>query len=79
MLHFHVHPPGKDGFRHILPLRGSWPLQGCRRRVWGLVTRLGDGWSHCFPTAGQSLVLTLERLSNSDPVNYVPFLKKVDK
>lgn len=46
--------------------------------VWGLVTRLGDGWEALL-SFSWSLVLALERFSNSDPVNYVPFLKKADK
>lgn len=78
--HLSTHVPGKDGEMaggHVLALWGS--SLPPRSSPTGAGTRGSPGrWMEAQVSHSLSLVLALERLSNSYPVNYVPFLKKVD-
>lgn len=78
--HLHTRLPGRDGEvagGQVLALWGSLPPP--RSSPAGAGTRgLPGRWMETQVSHSLSLVLALERFSNSYPVNYVPFLKKVD-
>lgn len=80
VLRLRTHLPSKDGEmagEHVRALWGSLPPP--RSSPVGAGTRSSPGrWMEVLVSHSLSLVLALERLSNSYPVNYVPFLKKVD-